>query len=131
MTRTRDDEIHTDYDDGTAPTPRGADAGEDRPVRAGGGSHRGVPQADAPVAHPPSVVTTGSGLLDQAELAARLGVSERFIRRLVSERRITYVKIGKQVRFDPADVDELIERSKVKVTPWRQHAGQGHAGGGR
>lgn len=131
MTRTTDGEIHSAHDDGTAQTLLGAGAGEDRPVRAGGGTHRGVPQADAPVAHPPSVVTTGSGLLDQAQLAAQLGVSERFIRRLVSERRITYVKIGKQVRFDPADVAELIEHSKVKVTPLREHAGPGRAGGGR
>lgn len=33
-----------------------------------------------------------------------LGVSERMVRRLVAERRIAYVKIGRYVRFRPEDV---------------------------
>jgi excisionase family DNA binding protein len=42
-------------------------------------------------------------------LALRLGVSERFVRRLVAERRIPFFKIGKFVRFDPAEIDRWIE----------------------
>lgn len=90
---------------------------EGRRVRDGDGRRRGVPQADAPAGGQPSEHGTTAVLLDQEQLARWLGVTERFIRRLVSERRITYVKLGKQVRFDPADVVALIERSKMSVTP--------------
>ena len=48
------------------------------------------------------------------QLAARLGVSERFVRRLVDERRIAFHKIGRYVRFDPDDVDDWIARSRVE-----------------
>ncbi|MEP7114156.1 MAG: helix-turn-helix domain-containing protein, partial [Ilumatobacteraceae bacterium] len=43
-------------------------------------------------------------LFDVAGLALYLGVGERFVRRLVDQRRIPFVKIGKFVRFQPADV---------------------------
>jgi excisionase family DNA binding protein len=65
----------------------------------------------------PSVAT--SGLLDVNLLARRLGVSERFIRRLVDERRVPFLKIGKFVRFDPAEIDEWIEGQRVRV-PWAE-----------
>lgn len=45
-------------------------------------------------------------------LALRLGVSERFVRRLVAERRIPFFKIGKFVRFDPAEIDGWIEQCR-------------------
>jgi len=53
------------------------------------------------------------GLLDVAEVAARLGVTVRFVRRLVAERRIPYVKVGKFVRFDPAEVEQWIDDHRV------------------
>lgn len=43
-------------------------------------------------------------LLDQRGLAGRLGITERHVRRLVAERRIPYVKVGRFVRFDPRAV---------------------------
>jgi len=52
-------------------------------------------------------------LLGASEVARRLGVNIRFVRRLVAERRITYFKVGHLVRFDPADLDEWIARSRV------------------
>ncbi|MCP4965341.1 MAG: helix-turn-helix domain-containing protein [bacterium] len=39
------------------------------------------------------------------EAAERLNVSVRFVRRLVAERRVPYLKIGKFVRFDQDDLD--------------------------
>lgn len=53
-------------------------------------------------------------LLDVSSLAERLGVTERFVRRLVHERRIPFLKIGHYVRFDPADIDELISHARVE-----------------
>jgi excisionase family DNA binding protein len=60
-----------------------------------------------------------SGLLDVNLLARRLGVSERFVRRLVDERRVPFFKIGKFVRFDPAEIDEWIQGQRVRV-PWAE-----------
>jgi excisionase family DNA binding protein len=52
-------------------------------------------------------------LLDIGGLAARLGATSRFVRRLVEERRVPYLKIGRLVRFDPAAVDSWIGSTKV------------------
>jgi excisionase family DNA binding protein len=52
-------------------------------------------------------------LLDIDGLAARLGVTSRFVRRLVEERRVPYHKIGRLVRFDPAAVESWIGSMRV------------------
>ncbi len=56
---------------------------------------------------------TTDRLLDIAGLAERLGVGERFVRRLVNERAIPFVKVGRHVRFDAGDVEAWIRDSKV------------------
>lgn len=61
-------------------------------------------------------MTTAQVLLDITQLAERLGVPERFVRRLVEERRIPFLKIGKYVRFDPDDVDRWIARQRISQT---------------
>lgn len=48
----------------------------------------------------------GRGLWTAAETARCLTVPERMVRRLVAERRIAYVKVGRYVRFRPEDVQE-------------------------
>lgn len=45
------------------------------------------------------------GLWTLEETADWLAVSERMVRRLVAERRIPYVKVGRYVRFRPEDVE--------------------------
>lgn len=52
-------------------------------------------------------------LLGVGELAERLGTSERFVRRLVAERRMPFLKVGKFVRFDPRDVDAWLVEHRV------------------
>lgn len=54
-----------------------------------------------------------AALMDIAAVAARLDVSERYVRRLVEERRIAFHKIGKFVRFHPDDVTEWIAAKRV------------------
>jgi excisionase family DNA binding protein len=56
-------------------------------------------------------------LLTVEQAAERLGTSVRFVRRLVAERRIAYVKVGRHVRLDPADVEAFIGASRVEVRP--------------
>ena len=43
-------------------------------------------------------------LLTIDQLAERLGVSIRHIRRLIAERRVPYLKVGWFIRFDPAEI---------------------------
>jgi excisionase family DNA binding protein len=56
-------------------------------------------------------------LLTVEEAAERLGTSTRFVRRLVADRRIAYVKVGRHVRLDPTDVEAFIAASRVEVRP--------------
>ncbi|MEU8265294.1 helix-turn-helix domain-containing protein [Micromonospora sp. NPDC048999] len=55
-------------------------------------------------------------LLTAGEVAARLRATPRFVRRLVAERRIAYVKVGRLVRFEPAAVAAYIEANRVVPT---------------
>jgi excisionase family DNA binding protein len=52
-------------------------------------------------------------LLDIAGVAERLAVSERFIRRLVFERRIPFLKIGHFVRFESVEIERWITETRV------------------
>jgi excisionase family DNA binding protein len=52
-----------------------------------------------------------ANLIDIARAAERLGVTVRYVRRLVAERRIPYVKLGHLVRFDPIELEAWIDAS--------------------
>jgi excisionase family DNA binding protein len=56
-----------------------------------------------------------SKLLTVEEAAERLGTSVRFARRLVAERRIAFVKVGRHVRIDPADLEAFIAAGRVEA----------------
>jgi excisionase family DNA binding protein len=56
-----------------------------------------------------------SGLLDIDGAAARLGISARFVRRLVAERRIPFYKVGRFVRFSHEDLEVWLESRHVVV----------------
>jgi excisionase family DNA binding protein len=49
------------------------------------------------------------------EAADRLGTAERFLRRLVFERRIPYVPVGRHVRIPARDLDAFIRAGRVEV----------------
>lgn len=51
-------------------------------------------------------------LLDAEAAARRLGTTERHVRRLAHERRLDSVKVGKKLRFDPADLDAFIAANR-------------------
>lgn len=60
--------------------------------------------------------TTSTGrrpLLTIAEVAERLGVTVRHVRRLVHERRIPFIKWGHLLRFDPDEIETWIARHHV------------------
>ncbi|HEY5457251.1 MAG TPA: helix-turn-helix domain-containing protein [Acidothermaceae bacterium] len=52
-------------------------------------------------------------LLTVDEAAERLRTKPRFIRRLIAERRIPYVKLGAHVRIDDRDIDAFIAAGRV------------------
>lgn len=53
-------------------------------------------------------------LLTVGEAAARWGTSVHFPRRLIRERRITFVRLGRHVRIPESEVDAMIERGTVE-----------------
>jgi excisionase family DNA binding protein len=63
--------------------------------------------------NPSSVLGTAATgrrrLIDVPALAVELGVTQRFVRRLVAEDRVPFLKIGKFVRFDPRQIDEWVD----------------------
>jgi excisionase family DNA binding protein len=54
-------------------------------------------------------------LLTPQEAAERLGTSLRFVRRLVFQRRIPYVKVGRHVRLATSDLDAFIAAGRVEA----------------
>lgn len=86
--------------------------------------------------------TTGDGggssgvrppLMDIEEVARRLSVGVRHVRRLVAEKRIPYRKWGHLLRFERDEIEEWIEATKVPVRPaadWPQIGGGRRLGAG-
>ena len=55
-----------------------------------------------------------SKLLTVDQAAERLGTSVRFPRRLIAERRITFVRVGRHVRIPESAIDEMIASGTVE-----------------
>jgi excisionase family DNA binding protein len=51
-------------------------------------------------------------LLSTNEVAAILGVSPRTVKRLVASRGLPHIRLGRMVRFAPADVYRWVEARK-------------------
>lgn len=58
-----------------------------------------------------------SDLISLRRTASRLGVSRKTVMLLVTRGRLTGLKVGRQWRFDPADIDIFIETQKSAVVP--------------
>jgi excisionase family DNA binding protein len=52
-------------------------------------------------------------MLTVEQAAQRMATHERFVRRLVAERRIRFYKVGKFVRFHPDDIADYIRAGRV------------------
>ena len=102
----------------------GATEGEGRRRQAPVGEAR--PQGRAAAARDPRRVPTRSlrcarcqdlhdprALITMADVALRLGTSVRHIRRLVAERRIPIVKVGRFVRFEDHSIEHWIDDHRV------------------
>lgn len=56
-----------------------------------------------------------ASLLSVPEVATRLGVGARFVYRLVDERRIPFIHVGRYLRFEPADVEDYLASRRTEV----------------
>jgi excisionase family DNA binding protein len=54
-------------------------------------------------------------LLSVEQAAERLGTSERFVRRLIAERRITFIKLGRHVRITERDLVNFVATGRVEA----------------
>ncbi|SNR52575.1 excisionase family DNA-binding protein [Blastococcus mobilis] len=52
-------------------------------------------------------------LLTVAQAGEYLGTGERFVRRLITERRIGYVKVGKYVRLERTTLDAFADAGRI------------------
>jgi excisionase family DNA binding protein len=61
--------------------------------------------------------------LTVVETAEYLNTSERFVRRLIAERRIAFHHVGRHVRFALTDLDQWLAAGRVEaittVSAWR------------
>ena len=53
------------------------------------------------------------GLVNIAWVAKALGVTPRYVRRLVAEKRMPYVKLGRLVRFERSEVYRFIRERRI------------------
>jgi len=66
-----------------------------------------------------------SKLYTVEEAAERMNTTVRFVRRLIAERRIAFVRLGRHVRVAEADLDAFIKAGRVE--PARRRRWQGVA----
>ena len=58
--------------------------------------------------------TTQGRLLTVEDAADRLSTSVRFVRRLIAERRIEFVKVGRHVRISESALAEFIDAGRIE-----------------
>jgi excisionase family DNA binding protein len=58
----------------------------------------------------------GVRLLNVREAARLLGTTPKTLYTMVWRREIVFVKIGRSLRFDVKDLEQMIERAKVRPT---------------
>ena len=78
------------------------------------GNDPGVKEVREPCDYPLSPSSEGHPL-NLVETARYLNVSERYVRRLVAERRIPFLKVGRLLRFRPHDLEEYLVACQVRV----------------
>ncbi len=58
-------------------------------------------------------------LLEIGEVAELLATTPRHVRRLVAERRLPYIKVGRFVRFLPSDLARWLEQQRIEPNSQR------------
>ena len=68
-----------------------------------------------------------SALLNTIEAAAEINISKRGLQDLVADRKIGYIKFGRNIRFDRADIAKFIEAHRCQPVGWKSEANRGGA----
>jgi excisionase family DNA binding protein len=63
----------------------------------------------------------GERLLTAEAAAERLSTSVRFVRRLIAERRIEFVRVGRHIRISETALDDFIASGVVKPITSRNY----------
>ncbi len=53
--------------------------------------------------------------LDVSQAAYYLGITDRFVRKLVEQRRIAFLKVGRLIRFRADDLDAYLDSCRVEA----------------
>jgi excisionase family DNA binding protein len=78
------------------------------------GNDPGVKEVREPCDYP-LIPSTEGRPLNLLEAARYLNVSERYVRRLVAERRVPFLKVGRLLRFRPSDLEEYLVACQVRA----------------
>ena len=60
-----------------------------------------------------------SALLNTIETAAAMNISKRALQDLAYDRKIGFIKIGRSIRFDRADIARFIESHRCQPVGWK------------
>lgn len=58
-------------------------------------------------------------LLTTEEAAACLGIGKRTLQELTANRKLAFIKFGRNVRFSEADLAAFTEKNRVKAVGWK------------
>jgi excisionase family DNA binding protein len=67
------------------------------------------------------VSTVDNSLYTVEQAARHLNTTTRFVRRLVAERRIAFVKLGRHVRIAEADLARFVQEGRVEPVILDRH----------
>jgi len=73
-------------------------------------------------ATPQANAGTVIGLLNTKQAAATLGISVRSLQEHAAARDLAFVKIGRSIRFDPADLAVFINKNRRRARGWKEGA---------
>jgi excisionase family DNA binding protein len=62
-------------------------------------------------------------LLDTSEAAKFLKMGKRTVQELVAARKLAFIKIGRAIRFDPADLRTFVNANRVQAVGWKKSRG--------
>jgi excisionase family DNA binding protein len=61
------------------------------------------------------MAVTAETLLDKDQTCERLNIGRWHLERLIRDREIPFVKVGRLIRFKPSDLDKWIEENRTET----------------
>jgi excisionase family DNA binding protein len=82
------------------------------------------PQVRTSQFHSAPVSSATTPLIDIHGVAELLSIRPRYVQRLVSERRIPYFKVGRFIRFDPAEMLLWLDERRIEASAPQYRPGE-------